>query len=286
MRILLTGSKGQLGQCFKDRLPEDWELIAADSKTLDITDKNAVFNMVKNFQPDIIINAAAYTAVDKAESESEKVFNINSGAVAYLASAARAIQAKLIHISTDYIFDGQSQVPYDETSVPIPQNVYGQSKLASELLALSVNPDSLIIRTSWVFSEYGHNFVKTMLKIATEGNDIYVVNDQIGCPTYAGDLAQAIISIIQYPTFPRGIFNYCSKQSVSWYQFACAIFKTAQKKDATFKMPIIHAVNSDAYPTIAPRPTYSVLSTQKIETELNIPPADWQKALNTILTKI
>lgn len=286
MRILLTGSKGQLGQCIKDRLPDDWELIAADSQTLDITDAEAVSNMAHNFQPDAIINAAAYTAVDLAEGEREKAFAVNSRAVHNLAKAARMVQAKFVHISTDYVFDGNSKVPYKESAAPAPQSVYGQSKLAGELLALAANTESIVIRSAWIFSEYGKNFVKTMLGAAAERDELHVVDDQTGCPTYAGDLAQAIIDILHQPAFPRGIFHFCGHQSVSWYEFAQAIFQTAAAQRNEFKAPQLTPINSSGYPTPAARPSYSVLNTHKIETELGIMPSDWQKALNTIITKI
>lgn len=286
MRILLTGAKGQLGRCIKDRLPEDWELIATDSQTLDITDTDAVSNMVHNFQPDAIINAAAYTAVDKAESEREKAFAVNSRAVHNLAIAARSVHAKFIHVSTDYVFDGKSKTPYSEIAAPSPQSVYGQSKLAGELLALAANTETVIIRSAWVFSEHGNNFVKTMLNVAAERDELYVVNDQTGCPTYAGDLAQAVIDILHQQTFPRGIYHFCGNRSVSWYEFAQAIFQNAAAQRAGFKTPHLNAIDSSGYPTPAPRPAYSVLDTHKIETELGIHPSDWQKALSNILAEI
>ncbi|UOO81323.1 dTDP-4-dehydrorhamnose reductase [Uruburuella testudinis] len=286
MRILLTGSKGQLGRCIKDRLPEDWELIAADSATLDITDAEAVLNMAHNFQPDAIINAAAYTAVDKAQSEPEKAFAVNGRAVHNLAAAARAVQAKFIHISTDYVFDGHSKVPYSETAAPAPQSVYGQSKLAGELLALAANPESLIMRTAWVFSEYGSNFVKTMLAAAAERDELYVVDDQTGCPTYAGDLAQTIIDMLCKQPFPRGIYHYGGSRSASWHAFAQAVFQAAQQHHAGFNSPRLHAIAGSDYPTPAPRPAYSVLDCNKIQSEFGIGASDWQKALGGVVAKI
>lgn len=169
MRTLLTGSKGQLARCFRDRLPENWELIATDSTSLDITDTEAVRNMVQNFQPDAIVNAAAFTAVDKAEAHVSTAFAVNATAVHNLASAARACQARFIHISTDYVFDGTNKTPYKEQDYTNPQSVYGRTKVSGELLALAANPDSVIIRTSWLFSEYGNNFVKTMIRLAENG---------------------------------------------------------------------------------------------------------------------
>ncbi|MCF7529994.1 dTDP-4-dehydrorhamnose reductase [Neisseria lisongii] len=284
MRILLTGSKGQLARCFRDRLPEDWELIATDSASLDITDSKAVRQMVHSFQPDAIVNAAAFTAVDKAESEKESAFATNAAAVAHLAQAAREAQARFIHISTDYVFDGNGKSPYRESDPTNPENVYGKSKLAGELLALAAYADSLIIRTSWVFSEYGHNFVKTMLKLGGERESLSIVNDQIGNPTYAGDLADAIVRLLKETTPPRGIYHFCGNRPVSWYEFAQAVFQTASQLNGT-PVPQLSAVSSEQYPTPAARPAYSVLDCHKIQNEFGIAPSDWQKALNDILRK-
>lgn len=178
MRILLTGAKGQVGRCFKDRLPETWELIAADSKTLDITDPAAVERMINTFEPDAVVNAAGYTAVDNAEHELAKAFKINAHGVRNLAQASFRTGARFIHLSSDYVFDGAAKRPYTEIDAPNPQNTYGRSKLAGELLALVSNPDSIIIRTSWVFSEYGNNFVKKILSAAREQSEVQAVNDQ------------------------------------------------------------------------------------------------------------
>lgn len=286
MRILLTGSKGQLGRCFKDRLPENWELIAADSATLDITDAEAVLNMAKSFQPDAILNAAAYTAVEKAERERSTAFAVNGSAVHNLATAAHAVKARFIHISTDYVFDGKSKTPYQENALPDPVNAYGQSKLAGELLALAANPDSLIVRTSSIFSEYGNNFVKTMLALAAEKESLSVVDDQTGCPTYAGDLAQTLIDILGKPAFPRGIYHYCSNRPVSWYDFAHSIFQTASAGHSPFKALVLQAVSSEEHCASVLRPAYSVLDCHKIRSELGITPADWQKSLANVIAKL
>ena len=285
MRILLTGAKGQLGQCFKDRLPEDWELIATDSQTLDITNAASVLNMVKNFQPDAVVNAAAYTAVDKAESDHDKAFAVNADGSRNLAAAAQAVGAKFVNVSTDYVFNGQAKTPYTETDAPEPTGVYGKSKLAGELLSLAATPNSMVIRTAWVFSEYGNNFVKTMLRLAKERDTLGVVDDQIGNPTYAGDLAQAIIDALQLPTFPIGLYHYCGDKSVSWCDFAKAIFQTAQQCDASFPVPTTNGIATSAYPTPATRPAYSVLNCDKIKS-LGIPVSDWQSALGKIIPKL
>lgn len=286
MRTLLTGSKGQLARCFRDRLPENWELIATDSTSLDITDTEAVRNMVQNFQPDAIVNAAAFTAVDKAEAHVGTAFAVNATAVHNLASAARACQARFIHISTDYVFDGTNKTPYKEQDYTNPQSVYGRTKVAGELLALAANPDSIIIRTSWLFSEYGNNFVKTMIRLAGERDNLSIVHDQTGSPTYAGDLAQAIITLLQQPVAPRGIYHYGGNKSVTWYEFAQAIFQAAQQQDPDFKIPQLNAITTDQYPLPAPRPAYSIMDCQKIENECGIKASDWQKALNEIIGKL
>ena len=286
MRTLLTGSKGQLARCFRDRLPENWELIATDSTSLDITDTEAVRNMVQNFQPDAIVNAAAFTAVDKAEAHVGTAFAVNATAVHNLASAARACQARFIHISTDYVFDGTNKTPYKEQDYTNPQSVYGRTKVSGELLALAANPDSVIIRTSWLFSEYGNNFVKTMIRLAGERDNLSIVHDQTGSPTYAGDLAQAIITLLQQPVAPRGIYHYGGNKSVTWYEFAQAIFQAAQQQDPDFKISQLNAITTDQYPLPAPRPAYSIMDCQKIENECGIKASDWQKALNEIIGKL
>lgn len=286
MRTLLTGSKGQLARCFRDRLPENWELIATDSTSLDITDTEAVRNMVQNFQPDAIVNAAAFTAVDKAEAHVGTAFAVNATAVHNLASAARACQARFIHISTDYVFDGTNKTPYKEQDYTNPQSVYGRTKVSGELLALAANPDSVIIRTSWLFSEYGNNFVKTMIRLAGERDNLSIVHDQTGSPTYAGDLAQAIIALLQQPVAPRGIYHYGGNKSVTWYEFAQAIFQAAQQQAPNFRVPQLNAITIDQYPLPAPRPAYSIMDCQKIENECGIKASDWQKALNEIIGKL
>ncbi|WP_455009115.1 dTDP-4-dehydrorhamnose reductase [Neisseria sicca] len=286
MRTLLTGSKGQLARCFRDRLPENWELIATDSTSLDITDTEAVRNMVQNFQPDAIVNAAAFTAVDKAEAHVSTAFAVNATAVHNLASAARACQARFIHISTDYVFDGTNKTPYKEQDYTNPQSVYGRTKVSGELLALAANPDSVIIRTSWLFSEYGNNFVKTMIRLAGERENLSIVHDQTGSPTYAGDLAQAIIALLQQPVAPRGIYHYGGNKSVTWYEFAQAIFQAAQQQAPNFRVPQLNAITTDQYPLPAPRPAYSIMDCQKIENECGIKASDWQKALNEIIGKL
>ena len=258
MKVLLTGATGQLGRCIQDRFPNDWQLIALDSKELDITDNVKVDQYISEMKPDVVINAAAYTAVDKAETEVEQAFLVNATAVGYLAKACNAIGARLIHISTDYVFDGTSSIPYTTLDAPNPINVYGKSKLAGELLALAHNPLSQVIRTSWIYSEYGNNFVKTMIRLADEGREVIsVVDDQIGCPTYAGNLAQFIIELIQKPVEER-LLHYSDGEVMSWYAFAARIFDYQQVRGHA--VPMLTAILTTQYATPAQRPSYSVLS--------------------------
>lgn len=268
MRILLTGSKGQVGQCFKDRLPEDWELIATDSKTLDITDTANVLNIVTNFEPDVVINAAAYTHVDKAETHADTAFAVNALGTENLALAAKAVGARFIHISTDYVFDGNTPHPVTEHQAPQPLNVYGHSKLAGELLALNAHIDTVIIRTSWVYSEYGHNFVKSILRRGLENDTLDIVSDQVGCPTYAGDIARVLLAIAAAPQFPRGLYHYSGKQRISWYEFARQILAAADKHNPRYGQITVQPIQTAAYPTPARRPAYTVLDTQRLHEQL------------------
>lgn len=284
MKLLLTGANGQLGRCFQDRLPEGWKIWATDTTELDITNRTAVLLAVKNFQPDVIINAAAYTAVDKAESDKDIAKLANEYGPENLAIASKINNALLIHVSTDYVFDGSSSIPYLESDLTNPLGVYGETKLAGEKAVQQENSESIIIRTAWVFSEYGHNFVKTMLRVGTEKKSLSVVDDQIGCPTYAGDIADAIISLIKLDA-PRGIYNYCGDISVSWCDFSKTIFHIANELGVIANMPHVEGISSDQYPTPVKRPNFSVLNTNKIE-QLGIIASNWKNALYTVVPKI
>ncbi|MBE5215462.1 dTDP-4-dehydrorhamnose reductase [Pectobacterium sp. A535-S3-A17] len=278
MKILLTGANGQLGRCFQDRLPTEWEILATDTAELDITDLARVEEIVKDFQPDAIVNAAAYTAVDKAESEPELAEKINVTGPENLAVVANKQGIRLVHVSTDYVFDGNATEPYHEDSATNPLSVYGKTKLAGEQAVTQAAPETIIVRTAWVFSEYGNNFVKTMLRLAKERDTLSVVNDQRGCPTYAGDLAQAIISLLE-KNAAGGIYHYCGDKEVSWYEFAKTIFSVAEQKAVLNKTPVLTSITTAQYPTPAHRPAYSTLAGGKIQT-LGIPLSDWQRALN------
>ncbi|MCU7365687.1 dTDP-4-dehydrorhamnose reductase [Pantoea stewartii] len=278
MRVLLTGAYGQLGRCLLDRFPADWITLACGSAELDITDRVAVVRVVKKFKPDVIMNAAAYTAVDKAETDRTRALKINAIGPENLAQAAKMIGARFIHISTDYVFDGVKKTPYTEQDPPCPINFYGLSKWEGEKRVFEVLPEAIVIRTSWMFSEYGNNFVSTMLRLAQTRSELHVVNDQYGCPTYAGDLAQAMITLADMPE-KRGLYHYCGDVAVSWCEFAQTIFVAAQQD------VVVHGIISSHYPSAAIRPARSVMNSDALST-IGIPPSDWQDKLRLCLNHL
>lgn len=257
MRVLLIGANSQLGRCILDRVPAEWSVISTTSKDLDITDSIQISHMIERHKPETIINTAAYTAVDNAESAEAQAFLVNAVGVKNIALACEAAHVRLVHISTDYVFDGIADKPYQTTDMPNPLSVYGRSKLAGELLALAHSSQSQIIRTSWLYSEYGHNFVKTMIRLADEGREaLNVVNDQIGSPTYAGNLAQAIIELLHQPISDR-LLHYSDSDVMSWYEFARDIFAYRERQGVSYCQ--VKPVASIEYPTPVRRPAYSVL---------------------------
>lgn len=286
VKFLITGAKGQVGYCLVQRLKDIVELLAVDRDELDITDKNAVFRVVNEFQPDVIINAAAHTAVDRAETEVELSEQINVFGPQYLAEAAKQIGAAILHISTDYVFNGEGSVEYKEDDETDPQGVYGKTKLAGEVAVQQANSRSIILRTAWVFGEHGHNFVKTMLRLAKERDQLGIVNDQFGGPTYAGDIADALIAIANVILAGKedsfGVYHFSGKPYVSWYEFAQAIFSEAELQKILEKRPLVNAIATTDYPTPAKRPANSRLELTKINQTFGIEPSDWQKALKNI----
>ncbi|MFI8418269.1 dTDP-4-dehydrorhamnose reductase [Serratia sp. NPDC078593] len=281
MRVLLTGSKGQLGNCFQDRLPAGWVVLATDSELLDITLLDNIRSTVADFKPDVIVNAAAYTAVDKAETEQELAKSINEQGPKNLAMVAKDTGCRLVHVSTDYVFDGDGRVPYSENDKTNPLGVYGKTKLDGEIAVMNAQPEAIIIRTAWVFSEHGNNFVKTMLRLAKERDVLGIVADQRGCPTYAGDIAQAIIDLLQKGA-KGGIYHFCGDKEVAWSEFAEAIFSSAIKTGILDKSPIINGISTEQYPTPAKRPKYSSLNCGKIMAN-QVKPSDWLRALDNIM---
>ena len=282
--ILVTGGNGQLGSELKEIAPnyQDYNFLFTDVKDLDITNHITVAAFVEKNNITVIINCAAYTAVDIAEQQKDVANAINHLAVANFAQIAKDKNIKLIHISTDYVFDGTNHKPYVETDLPNPQSVYGQTKLDGELVMQKINPaNSIIIRTSWVYSKFGNNFVKTMLRLAETRDEISVVVDQIGTPTNAADLADTILTILpKISNKTVEVFHYSNEGVCSWYDFANAIFEI---KEISIK---VNSIESSQYPTPAKRPFYSVLNKNKIKKKYKMEVPFWRDALKECLNKI
>ncbi len=287
MKVLVTGSYGQLGSELKDlsvNYPE-WEFLFTDADSLDITDEHAADVYFKRHNPSLLINCAAYTAVDKAETETNAAHQINAIAPGILAKLSKKYKSGFIHISTDYVFDGQSYKPYLEYDAVNPAGVYGKTKLAGERSIRSANPAAIIVRTSWLYSAYGNNFVKTMLRLGKERDLLKVVFDQVGTPTYAADLAQALLAIAEaYSKNPAdavpGIYHYSNEGVSSWYDFTKSIFEIAGIQCQVMPVP------SEEYPTPAKRPHYSVLNKSKIKATFNITIPYWKESLRICIDKI
>lgn len=274
-KILVTGANGQLGQCLQKISSqfEEFEFIFTDSETLDITNKEEVNDFFWQNTPDFCINAAAYTAVDLAETDVEKAFLVNADGTENLAEACAENNAQFIHVSTDYVFDGENNLAYTEEDFTNPLGVYGASKLAGDELALEVNPCSVILRTSWVYSEFGKNFVKTMLNLFATKEELSIVADQFGQPTNANDLAEAIMKIIKSEKITPGIFNFSNLGRISWFDFA---EKIAELSEAKIKL---NAIETSQYPTPAKRPKNSVLDLDKISKTYAIQLKPWEESL-------
>ena len=280
--VLVTGSTGQLGQELAALAPSnaiiDW--IFTDRSQLDLTDFSQLSEKLTALAPDYIINCAAYTAVDKAETESALADTINHKAVGVLAQWCAANQCKFLHVSTDYVFDGTSNRPLSEAAPTFPINTYGKTKLAGEQACLIANPDAIIVRTSWVYSAYGANFVKTMLRLMGEKETVSIVNDQIGSPTYASDLAQTIVHILNAKDWHPGIYHYSNEGQISWHQFA---------KDIKAILNLncqLNGIPSAAYPRPAKRPAFSLLDTTKIKTVYGLQIPNYLARLQTCIAKI
>ncbi|MBN2758051.1 MAG: dTDP-4-dehydrorhamnose reductase [Bacteroidales bacterium] len=284
MNILITGANGQLGKALNNVLKSDIEneVFATDIDILDICKQADVEQFIKSNSIDIIVNCAAYTAVDKAENDSDNAFLLNSTAPTNLAKEAKKAGISYITISTDYVFDGKAFKPLTEDDITNPLSVYGKSKLEGEKQVLKANPNSIIIRTSWLYSSYGNNFVKTITKIAKQNDTIRVVSDQIGSPTNAKNLAEAIFEIMKFlknntDKSYGGIYHYSNEGVCSWYDFAKAILEFQNIKTNVI------AVSSDDFKTIAKRPYYSVLNKKKIKEVFNLEIPHWQESLKANL---
>lgn len=287
MKILVLGSGGQLGRCIFDQFKNlPYEIIFATRDDIDLSDIASIRKKVLIHNPQIVINAAAYTDVDKAEDNQKEAELINFQAVSILAKACNEIDSWLIHLSTDYIFDGLSEIPYKETIKPNPQSIYGISKLKGELAIKDIDPKFIILRTAWVFSEYGNNFFKKMIDLGKENNELHIIQDQFGCPTYAQDIANAILCIvlkIAKNQSESGVFHFCGDNPCSWYDFAKVIFKEA--KLLGFEVPKkINPIQSFEYPSSVNRPKYSVLDCMKIFNTYKIDTPNWRKGIKLALT--
>ena len=274
-KILVTGANGQLGSelfILSSNYPE-YEWVFADRIMVSLHNLNLLKIQLNDIKPTVIFNCGAYTAVDKAEIEKELAFIINHSAVEVIAKYCFENNAKLIHVSTDYVFDGSSSIALNEDEVTNPINVYGESKRAGELVCLKENPNSIIIRTSWVYSKFGNNFVKTMQRLMQEKESINVVNDQIGSPTYAADLAKAMIDILNLQKWIPGIYNYSNEGEISWYEFALAI-----REQGGYSCKV-GGIPSASYPTPAKRPEFSLLDKKKIKTIYNVTVPDYKESL-------
>ena len=262
MRVLITGARGQLGQSLRERAPEDWEVIFTDSKTLDITNSTTVDAMIQGFQPEVIVNTAAYTNVDQAEDESQQAFAVNAHGAANLAQAAQKVGSRLIHISTDYVFSGNTDQPYTYLDAPNPSNVYGKSKLAGEVLALSLCDKTTIVRTSWVFSEHGRNFVPAVINKLLDNQTVEIYENNVGTPTYAGALADFIIELIETQNTSK-IVHFCSDVVLSRAELANLIADQLTALTKNNYNIAITAPATLAHANHAVRPDYSaLLSTQ------------------------
>ncbi len=289
MKILLTGAKGQVGQEVVELASQlACEIVACSKAELDITDPGQLESVVQARQPTLVINAAAYTAVDKAEQEIDKAYAINRDGVQNLALVCKAHDLPLIHLSTDYVFDGEKASAYVEEDPRAPLNVYGASKAEGELLLQKEWEKHVIVRTSWVFGKQGPNFVKTILRLAMKQPELRVVCDQKGCPTAAADLAGALLKLAQQITQGQahwGIFHYCGDQETTWYEFAQRIVYHG-KDYFPLKLEKLHPIVSADYPTPAKRPKNSVLNRKKIEKECGLAPSAWEPALVRMIQHI
>ena len=284
--ILITGAHGQLGSDIQDLFSSypQYRFFATDVDTLDISQKENIADFIGKNKIDYIVNCAAYTAVDKAEDDIELCYKINRDAVQNLAEASKG-KARIIHISTDYVFDGRGNRPYIETDSTNPQSVYGESKREGEIALMEKNNESIIVRTSWLYSSYGNNFVKTMIRLGKERDQINVVSDQIGTPTYSADLAKAIMHIIEWSEkenrFESGIYHYSNDGICSWYDFTLEIHKDAGITDCK-----VNPIPTKDYPTRAVRPMYSVLDKTKIKETFGLVVPQWEDSLRICIEKL
>jgi dTDP-4-dehydrorhamnose reductase len=289
LKVLITGAGGQLGAEITALLKNDgFDTVALKRSELDITDSKALSAAVREVVPKVIINSAAYTAVDKAENDRENAFRVNADGAANLAEVAKEVGALIIHISTDFVFDGKKRTPYTEDDETNPLGVYAESKLKGEEAIRAVTKDHIIVRSSWIYGarKEDRNFVKTILRLAGERKELKVVSDQVGSPTWTRDLAGAVIEFVkarEAGTLKLGTYHYANSGEANWYELAKASIEGAKEKGMELKCETVLPIPTSEYPTDAPRPAYSVLDTAKIKSELNITIPEWRESLNSML---
>ena len=286
-KILVTGSSGQLGLSLRNRVSrfDNYEFIFIDRDILDFNDPESIARFFERKDFDAIVNCAAFTVVDKAELEPDIANNINHLSVAEIAKVAKERNIALVHISTDYVFDGSTSIPYSEDDDVCPVNVYGKTKLDGELAVKKYNPKGVIVRTSWVYSEYGNNFVKTMIDLAGRHKEVNVIFDQVGGPTYAGDLAEVILHLLQSGTVFKldssdSLYHFSNEGVASWYDLACAVFEISAINCE------VKPIETKEYITEAVRPNFSVLNKSRIKREFNLEINHWRRSLGLCLNKI
>lgn len=282
MKILITGGAGQVAYDLK-RLATQHDVFVPTREELDIADYDAAYNVIQRIKPDVVINTAAYTQVDRAEQEIQKTFSANFYGPKHLAMICEEFQCRLLHLSTDYVFDGQLNRPYLETDAVSPINVYGESKLRGEEEIQRHCQQHLILRVSAVFGVHGNNFVKTMLRLAHEKEILRVVSDQITCPTPAADIAATLLALCDFKT--AGIFHYCGTNPISWYEFAKQTIAKAGRYE-TLHVKEIQAITTSEYPTAAKRPAYSVLNCEKIKSIYGINQPNWELGLDHVISTL
>ncbi|PSJ17977.1 dTDP-4-dehydrorhamnose reductase [Nitrosomonas supralitoralis] len=288
MTVLIIGAAGQLGTelCLRSKV-RGYDTVAVDYNELDLTNESSTQAFVAQVKPTVIINAAAYTAVDRAETEIASAFAVNRDGPLYLAKSCAKADIPLLHISTDYVFDGKKPTPYLETDTPNPQGVYGQSKLEGEIAVARTLNKYITLRTAWVFSATGNNFVRTILRLAKERDELSVVADQTGAPTWAGDIAEVLLEIVerihQSKTITWGLYHYTGSPAITWHAFAETICQQAFELGILRKKPFIKPISSYEYPTAAKRPQNSALACALIQEEFLISQADWRKGLEQVL---
>jgi dTDP-4-dehydrorhamnose reductase len=285
MKAFITGANGQLGWELQRTVPNVWQVTAFSHTGLDITDSSSVAHVFRDIHPELVINSAAYTAVDKAEEESEKAYTVNALGAANIAKAAAGVNARLIHLSTDFVFDGLQSTPYGPDDTPHPIGVYGASKLEGEKQVTDILPDSLIIRTGWLYSAHGHNFVKTMLKLMNSREELTVVADQIGTPTWAKGLAKAIWDAAEKQNM-KGIYHWTDGGLASWYDFAVAVQEEALELGVLKKAIPIKPIRTQDYSTPAKRPPYSVLDKTATWDALGYTANHWRLNLRKMLQEL